>query len=237
MNFSFVNLVTKGLEALGLLNKGSAQASRPKDGAAPPPDTPIGNNSLNVTRVGGLASFIAAAGAAAIGLFHVDKMRDPHSIVVAAYGGTAAIVAAALITAAIIISTDIRARAQAATAKTPGDQVGATTGAPVSATVFSQDWSHAIQRLRAAITGLETGARQPVSAWLDAAASGGAIEGVSPPPGYAEVGTKLTVARNRIVDRLQALTASPAGGPDIAALREIELILDEMDRTIADLPV
>ena len=108
-------------EKLGLLNKGSARAP------AAPSDVsdvqPISTNTLNVTRVGGLTSLIAAAGGAALLLFNVNKAKDPAAIVVAAYASTGVVVAAALLTAAIIITADIRARA--AIAVTPSPKAGA----------------------------------------------------------------------------------------------------------------
>jgi tetrahydromethanopterin S-methyltransferase subunit D len=57
--------LTKILESFGLLNAGSSESP-----ATPSPDdaaktTGISTNTLNVTRVGGLAALIAAAGAAA----------------------------------------------------------------------------------------------------------------------------------------------------------------------------
>jgi hypothetical protein len=63
-----------------------------------------------VTRVGGLTALIASAGAAALAIFNVHKGVDQASVVVAAYVSVGAIVAASLLTAAIIISADIRAR-------------------------------------------------------------------------------------------------------------------------------
>lgn len=106
--FSFVRLVTQAAESVGLLNKGSATAPvapAPGSGASPA----ISANTLNVTRVTGLGTLIAGAGGAALLLFHV-KPATPASEVVAAYISTGAIVAAALLTVAMIICADIRAR-------------------------------------------------------------------------------------------------------------------------------
>jgi hypothetical protein len=116
---SLAGRVAKLFETLGLLNKGSAAAS-----AAPGPgesDTvqPVTSNSLNVTRVGGVTTLIAGAGGAALLLFNVDKAKDAHAIVVAAYASVGVIVAAALLTVAIIIAADIRARAAIAVATPP----------------------------------------------------------------------------------------------------------------------
>jgi len=64
---------------------------------------------------------VAAVGAAAIALFNVDKNKDPHTVVAAAYASVGIIVAAALITAGIIVVADIRARGNVATAVTPAN--------------------------------------------------------------------------------------------------------------------
>lgn len=102
-------------EAIGLLNKGSANAA-----AAPSPGTtgevePISSNTLNVTRVGGIASVISGAGAAAIGIFSLNG-KEPAAVVATAYGAVGLIVAAALITVAVIIAADVRARSAIAVA-------------------------------------------------------------------------------------------------------------------------
>jgi hypothetical protein len=112
----------KLFEFFGLLNKGSADAP-----AAPDPDAAgqtqsVSSNSLNMTRVGGVTSVIAGAGAAALVLFKVDRASDPQAIVAAAYASTGIIVTAALLTVAIIISADIRARSKLAASAQPSSQ-------------------------------------------------------------------------------------------------------------------
>jgi hypothetical protein len=72
--------------------------------------TSVASNTLNVTRVGGLAAVVASIGAVALALYGVDKATDHVPIVVAAYVSVGAIVAAALISMAITISADVRAR-------------------------------------------------------------------------------------------------------------------------------
>ncbi len=111
--------LTTIFESLGILNKGSAAAA-----AAPEPSEVdqvqgVSSNSLNVTRVGGLAAVIAGVGAAALAVFEVDKAHDHASIVVAAYVSVGVIVAAALLTTGVIIAADIRARSAIAVATTP----------------------------------------------------------------------------------------------------------------------
>jgi hypothetical protein len=119
--WDLARIVTTILEAVGLLNKGSAAAP-----AAPEPGDVdrvqvVSSNALNVTRVGGFGAFIGGAGGAAIALFNVDKGRDATAIVVAAYASVGVIVAAALIAVAVIVAADIRARAAiaVATSKAP----------------------------------------------------------------------------------------------------------------------
>lgn len=126
--FSVVKIVGLIGEAIGLLNKGSAKApAAPGAGAAEPA---VSANSLNVTRVGGVGALISAAGGAALLLFHVNKMNDPHSEVVAAYISIGVIVAASLIAVAMIITADIRSRTGLASAA-----VSAGTPAPAPAQV------------------------------------------------------------------------------------------------------
>jgi hypothetical protein len=106
--FSFVRLVTKAAESVGLLNKGSSAApAAPAPGSGGSPA--ISANTLNVTRVTGLGTLIAGAGGAALLLFHL-KPTTPAAEVVAAYISTGVIVAAALLTVAMIICAEIRAR-------------------------------------------------------------------------------------------------------------------------------
>lgn len=133
-------------EAVGLLNKGST-----KSPAAPAPGQtgevePISSNSLNVTRVGGIAGLITAAGAAAIGIFAV-KATDPAAVRAAAYGAVGLIVAAALITAAIIIAADIRARASiaVATSATPrAPSVKAISGSGATDVTLDSPYAHVL---------------------------------------------------------------------------------------------
>jgi hypothetical protein len=107
--------ITTLAEAIGLFNKGSATAA-----AAPTQGTsgevePISSNTLNVTRVGGIASLISGAGAAAIGIFSING-SDHDAVRAAAYGAVGLIVAAALVTVAVIIAADVRARGAIAVA-------------------------------------------------------------------------------------------------------------------------
>lgn len=106
----FATLLTRLFETLGLLNKGSATTPAAPDSGEADMVQPVSSNALNVTRVTGIGSVIAGAGAAALAIFDVHKGTDATAIVVAAYGAVGLIVAAALVTVAIIVSADIRAR-------------------------------------------------------------------------------------------------------------------------------
>jgi hypothetical protein len=112
--------IATAFEGFGLLNKGSASApAAPATGLSGAVEA-ISTNSLNVTRVGGVGALISGAGAAAIGIFSVDKAKDPVAVVVAAYASVGIIVAAATLTVAIIIAADIRARSAIAVAVAAG---------------------------------------------------------------------------------------------------------------------
>ena len=116
---SIVRWIATAAESVGLLNKGSAKAPAAPTASDVADVQPVSSNTLNVTRVGGIATLIAAAGGAALLIFNVDKVKDRASVVVAAYVSVGVIVAAALFTVAIIIAADIRARSAIATAVSP----------------------------------------------------------------------------------------------------------------------
>jgi hypothetical protein len=116
---SLAGFVATIAESLGILNKGSAKAPAAPDASEAAQVQPISSNSLNVTRVGGIASLIAAAGGASLLIFNVNKTTDRASVVVAAYASVGVIVAGALFTVAIIIAADIRARTATAVATAP----------------------------------------------------------------------------------------------------------------------
>lgn len=109
-------------ESVGLLNKGSADANAVPTDAQAAQIQPIVSNSLNVTRVGGLAALVTSVGAAALAIFNVNKKTDPATVVMAAYLGAGAIVVAALLAAAIIIAADVRARTAVAVAHSADTQ-------------------------------------------------------------------------------------------------------------------
>lgn len=82
--------------------------SKPEDVA----DPPIPGNSLNVTRVTGLAALVSAVLAAITPIFSAEA-SDPTALRVAMPAIQGLIVAAALFTAAIVVAADIRGRATA----------------------------------------------------------------------------------------------------------------------------
>ncbi len=186
-----VSTVTSLFESIGVLNKGSSDsAATPKaDDAAQ--TAGISSNALNVTRVGGLTALIASAGAAALAIFNVHKGTDPNSVVVAAYASVGAIVAAGLLTAAIIIGADIRARSATnptsspsatpppSTAAQPTAKVvapapsgttvdpGAAKPATTDASTFGDAWYRALSMLHDALARLEHTPVTPDQGWVD----------------------------------------------------------------------
>lgn len=120
-------------ESIGLLNKGSADANAVPTAAEAAQVQPIVSNSLNVTRVGGLAALVTSVGAVALAIFNVNKKTDPAIVVMAAYLGAGAIVVAALLTAAIIIAADVRSRTAVATAHSQSPQPSTTEPPPAAA--------------------------------------------------------------------------------------------------------
>jgi hypothetical protein len=219
----FAKGITVAFEAIGLLNKGSADiAAGDPEAKEQAGDLPVPTNSLNVTRVGGTGAVIAAAGAAALTLFNVDKATDKVAVVVAAYASTGAIVAAALLTTAIIISADIKARSTA----TP---VGASSKTPVAATAtpadnasFKSAWESALGRLEAVKNALPAADRNSASAlWLDAKASVGFTASLTPPKDLADEHARMSSAQTRGCQLLEALITKHTDAPLQAEFRKL----------------
>lgn len=211
---------TKALESIGLLNKGSAAiaAGEAKDEAN---ELPVASPSLNVTRVGGTAAVITAAGAAAITLFNVKAGTDPDSIVVAAYASTGLIIAAALVTTAIIISADIKARSSAA----PG---AGTSKADTKD--FKGAWTDALSRLRDVKDALPAADRDAAAGlWLNAKATGGFTAALTPPAGLADEHALLLAAQTRSCTLLEELILHHA---DVARVNEVKKLIDEAQKTL-----
>lgn len=226
----FAKGVTLAFEAIGLLNKGSADIAagdpKAKEEAG---DLPVPTNSLNVTRVGGTGAVIAAAGAAALTLFNVDKGTDKVAVVVAAYASTGAIVAAALVTSAIIISADIKARSSATPGGGNSKSPAAATVTPAESASFKNAWESALGRLEAVKSALPAADRNTASTlWLDAKASEGFTASLTPPKDLADEHARVSSAQTRGCQLLEALIAKHT---DVALQAEFKKLVDEARNT------
>ena len=226
-----VTEITKVFESVGVLNHGSASsAATPPAGQAG--TAGISNNALNVTRVGGLTAVIAAAGAAAIAIFNVNKATDKASIVVAAYVSVGVIIAAALLTAAIIISADIRSRT-ALNGSAPTAGPAPTAGQAIDAKPVDETWQHVLDKLEGALARLQHRTEDPVSAWLDACATSGITAQLQPVAAYAALHARLMAGQSRVLARFQQLLEEPNGSsPNKTVCHEIETVLDHMRQSL-----
>jgi hypothetical protein len=223
-------VVTKAFESVGLLNKGSAAIAagdeKAKEEAS---DLPVSSNSLNVTRVGGTGAVIAAAGAAALALFNVDKGTDKPAIVVAAYASTGAIVAAALVTTAIIISADIKARSSATPVGVTSKAPAAAAATPTDRAAFKEAWGFAIDRLQSVKVALPAADRSGASVlWLDAKATVGFTAELTPPEGLADEHARMSAAQTRGCELLETLITKHL---DVPLREEFEKLVDEARNT------
>jgi hypothetical protein len=221
----FARGLTRVLESVGLLNKGSSKAPATPSARDAAATAGVSTNALNVTRVAGLATTVTVVGAAALALFHVTKTTDPI-VVVAAYWSVGIIIAAALLTAAIIISADIKSRVAVSTAPAPPAQPAAAAGS------FTATWNDALQVLKGALGRLERRTEDPINAWLDASGSSGLTARLTPPEGQAAVHATLLACQSRIVLTFQALIGEADPGRRGRASDEIQVILDSMDRLL-----
>lgn len=198
-------LVTRVFESIGLLNKGSAAATT---SSAADTGSPIDSTALNVTRVGGLATLIAGAGAAALALFKIDK-DESATIVAAAYASTGGIVAAALIAAAIIIAADVRARALATAAAPRAESASGPNAASANSPVgVRQQWGKALARLQGVRDGLPAGAGTRTDyarLWMKAMASTGFSKDLTPTAALLDEHASLSAGQDRICALLEGL--------------------------------
>lgn len=233
--------VTKVFESLGVLNKGSSKSPPTPEVDEAAKTTGISNNTLNVTRVGGLASLIAAAGAAALALFNVHKATDKASIVVAAYISVGAIVVAALLTAAIIISADIRSRTSLNQPPAPASGTNSKAKSETAANSFHDAWYQALSILHNAVDQLEhTQNDSPgewikgsTKAWFDASGSSGKIANLHPADGdQATLHASLKAGQSNVLSQLDKLvnTADYAKKADTVSM--IRPVLDSMDHSL-----
>jgi hypothetical protein len=218
--------VGKALEALGVLNKGSAGAPATPSPEQAAQSTGISTNALNVTRVGGVTAFIAAVGAAALAIFNVDKAVDKPSIVVAAYIGVGVIVASALLTVAIIINADIRSRVALATAATQ-----AATPAKEAAP-FAAAWQQSLNDLKGALERLRHRSEDATTAWLDATASSGATAQLKPAKEQQAIHARLQAGQSRVLSKLEGLIGEANARRRQRVLAEIQVLLDSMERSL-----
>jgi hypothetical protein len=245
----FAKAVTTLFESIGVLNKGSADSAATPTAGDAAQTAGVSSNALNVTRVGGLAAFIASVGAAAIAIFNVNKGTDRASIVVAAYISVGAIVAAGLLTAAIIISSDIRARAAvnpspSSSSSPSGTAVGTDSAKAATAdpNAFGDAWYRALSMLHDALARLEHTPVSPAQgwvdgatgAWLDAAASSGKTQNLHPADNQATLHARLGTGQARVVSLLEKLAndSSPADEKKTETIARITSVLNSMDQSL-----
>ncbi|MFF4904128.1 hypothetical protein ACFY2T_04645 [Streptomyces sp. NPDC001260] len=224
-------------EALGVLNQGSSRSP-----ANPSPEEAartvgVSTNALNVTRVLGLGALITGTGAAALGLFAVDKKTDKASVVVAAYASVGVIVAAALLTAAIIVSADIRARgatnaptALPASARRTAAQ--GVSGEVSDTTTFVAAWHDALDVLQGALKESEQYVDDQLTAWLDACASTHRTEQLQPAEEQRAMHARLQASQRLVLARFESLIGEEDARTRMRSRAEIEYILEAMDRSI-----
>ena len=165
MAVSVVKGFTRGLEAVGVLNRGSAETARP---TVPPHDSAtehagdqqIQSSTLNSTRVVSLVAGIAAVLTAFdfVELLSVnDALESNQDVVVAQVFGRAAIVAAAVLAVAVVVRSDQSARALAASSPAATAQTAVGAGAAGGAVVtpdeldraeFAKRWEAGLTDLR-----------------------------------------------------------------------------------------
>jgi hypothetical protein len=240
----FAAMATRLLETVGVLNKGSADSAAMPQVDDATQAAGISSNALNVTRVGGLAALIVGAGAAAIAIFNVNKATDKASIVVAAYIGVGVIVSSALLTAAIIISSDVRARATANQTASPSETVASTNmtkAATTSANTFGDAWYRALSMLHDAVDRLEHTPESPdavwvdgsTAAWLDAAASTGKTQNLHPADDdQASLHARLSTGQSSVVSLLNKLANDRDPKEKTATITRIRSVLDSMDHSL-----
>lgn len=218
-----VKTAAKIFESIGLLNKGSStSAATPTSGEAAE-TAGINSNTLNVTRVGGLGAVIAGVGASALAIYNVNKDEDATAIVVAAYASVGAIVAAALLTVAIIISADIRSRASANLAAS--HMATAKTSEPDQ---FADTWQNALAKLEGA---LDRSAKRPdesANAWFDASASSGPTAKLTPPDDKANLHAQLQAGQSFVLSSLEKLITEQGENKRKAILANARNVLSSM---------
>ena len=187
-------------ERLGVLNQGSATAAKTAG---------ISTNTLNVTRVSGLTVLVGSVGAAALEIFKV-KPKTPVPEVVAAYASVGVIVAAALLTAAIIVSADVRARTAAQVGAAQPDaktqpSAAKTKHSPAKHESLTAAWNDVLKQLGDVQEEMADNPGNALGSWLDAAATEGLTAHLSPADGQEErLHAQLTACRSRVVAKYQS---------------------------------
>jgi hypothetical protein len=167
----------------------------------------------------------------------VNKSDDPSEIVVAAYASTGFIVAAALITAALIISADIRARSgmTAATSAEETDSKGGTAESSdeTARTGLASAWGKALARLEDVKAQLPagTGDRNKCSRlWLDAQASTGFTKKLEPASDLLDEHARLSAGQERVSELLKGLIEDRSSAAEVK--KEIAALVDQMKETL-----
>jgi hypothetical protein len=189
-----VQWVTKALESVGLLNKGSSTTS-----ATPKPDenastVGVSTNSLNVTRVGGMSSLTIAVGTAALTLFQLNNKTSSEARA-AAYLAVGIMVAAALVATAVILQSDVRSRT-----KIEVSAQAETTNLRKSDIAFRAGWCEIIASLEfSLILAIRAGRDAPFHA-LELARETVAASGVlQPSSAHSMVHAQLVALQYRVV--------------------------------------
>jgi hypothetical protein len=236
-------LATKALESIGLLNKGSAALSQapssPSEPGAAAPETgeppPVVDPALNVTRVGGTTALITGAGGAFLTLTNLTD-QTPDAVRVAAYAGTAVVVAAALIATAIMIVADIRARSALAVARLTAPAAptsGTTSDDPPPS--FRAAWAQVLERLQNVKDQTPTAVGRPdlTRLWLEAEATKGLSASLEPPPDLSDEHQFLRTGQDEVCELLGRLRSNPQAAAERDDLR---LVVDQLQAVLNNVP-
>jgi hypothetical protein len=225
------NIIALVFEWLGILNKGSTTSAPTPPAGEAAKTAGVNTNSLNVTRVGGLGTFVGSIGVSALALFSVDD-KDPPIVIMAAYISVGVIVAAAVVTVGLIITADIRSRV-ALTATTPAAvAVAGTTTSPDSSLVA--DWRQVVATLRSVVECLQRPEQDMTDAWLDASASAGKVAGREPAAGQQSLHARLQAGHALFMDKLRKLTDATGDSERTAVLAGLRELVLSMERSLQD---
>jgi hypothetical protein len=234
---SLAVLVTKALESVGVLNKGSAEvASGNVSSDEAVKALPVVPPALNVTRVSGVAALIASAGAAALAIFNVDKSKDSTGVVAAAYGSSGLIVAASLIAVAVILYADIGARLRSSSSGSAA-AVPSPQGDAAAPSNVKGSWDDAVKRLETVDSALARAAGDRLAyskLWLDASGVAGLVSDLSPERDLQDEHARLLAAQGRINQLLEQLIDDRSA--ESADVSEIAMLVNAMRETVNNMP-